>query len=100
VISIFLVYSVTNNIDICIFNYLNIPNAKMATSLDRDIPHDVSQSISQPWWKEASVYQIYPASFFDSDENGIGDIKGITMKIDYIKNLGIDTIWLSPGKHS
>lgn len=48
------------------------------------------------WWKETVVYQIYPRSFFDYNNDGIGDIKGITEKLDYIKNLGIDTIWLSP----
>ena len=48
------------------------------------------------WWKESVVYQIYPRSFMDSDNDGIGDIKGITSKLDYLKNLGIDVIWLSP----
>lgn len=48
------------------------------------------------WWKEAIVYQIYPKSFCDSNGDGIGDIKGITAKLDYIKALGIDVIWLSP----
>ena len=53
---------------------------------------------SQSWWKEAAIYQIYPASFFDSNGDGIGDINGIGTKLDYIENLGVDTIWLSPGK--
>jgi oligo-1,6-glucosidase len=48
------------------------------------------------WWKEAVVYQIYPRSFKDSDGDGIGDIKGIISKLDYIKSLGIDVVWLSP----
>ncbi len=48
------------------------------------------------WWKEAVVYEIYTRSFFDSDGDGIGDIKGITLKLDYLKFLGIDVIWLSP----
>ena len=48
------------------------------------------------WWKEAVVYQIYPRSFKDSNGDGIGDLKGITSKLDYIKGLGIDVIWLSP----
>ncbi len=48
------------------------------------------------WWKECVVYQIYPRSFCDSNGDGIGDIRGITSKMDYLKELGIDVIWLSP----
>lgn len=48
------------------------------------------------WWKEAVVYQIYPRSFQDSNGDGIGDIKGITSRMGYLKELGIDVIWLSP----
>lgn len=48
------------------------------------------------WWKEAVVYQIYPRSFKDSDGDGIGDLKGIISKLDYIKSLGIDAVWLNP----
>ena len=48
------------------------------------------------WWKESVVYQIYPRSFMDSNGDGIGDLNGITEKLDYLKALGIDVIWLSP----
>lgn len=48
------------------------------------------------WWKESVVYQIYPRSFCDSNGDGIGDLNGITDKLDYLKELGIDVIWLSP----
>ncbi|CUQ52302.1 glycosidase [Hungatella hathewayi] len=48
------------------------------------------------WWKRSVVYQIYPRSFKDSNGDGIGDIRGIIEKIDYIKNLGVDVLWLSP----
>ena len=48
------------------------------------------------WWKEAIVYQIYPRSFKDSDGDGIGDLKGIISKLDYIKSLGIDAVWVNP----
>ncbi len=48
------------------------------------------------WWKEAVVYQIYPRSFMDSNGDGIGDLNGITSRLDYLKELGIDVIWLSP----
>ncbi|KAE8355138.1 glycoside hydrolase superfamily [Aspergillus coremiiformis] len=52
------------------------------------------------WWKESSVYQIWPASFKDSNDDGIGDIPGIISKLDYIKNLGIDIVWLCPSYKS
>lgn len=48
------------------------------------------------WWKESVVYQIYPRSFNDSNGDGIGDLRGIIQKLDYLKELGIDIIWLSP----
>ncbi|MBW8351386.1 alpha-glucosidase [Bacillus sp. IITD106] len=48
------------------------------------------------WWKEAVVYQIYPKSFYDSDQNGVGDIRGIIEKLDYLEDLGIDVIWICP----
>jgi glycosidase len=48
------------------------------------------------WWKEASVYQIYPASFKDSNNDGIGDLPGIISKVDYLEKLGVDVVWLSP----
>jgi oligo-1,6-glucosidase len=48
------------------------------------------------WWKEAVVYQIYPRSYQDSNGDGIGDLPGITSRLDYLKDLGIDVIWLSP----
>jgi len=53
-------------------------------------------TLQTKWWKEAIVYQIYPRSFKDSDGDGIGDLKGITSKLDYIKSLGVTAIWLNP----
>jgi oligo-1,6-glucosidase len=50
------------------------------------------------WWKEASIYQIYPASFSDSNGDGIGDIPGIVTKLDYLNDLGVDVVWLCPGQ--
>lgn len=50
----------------------------------------------QDWWRGAVFYQIYPRSFKDSDDNGIGDLKGITEKLDYVASLGVDALWLSP----
>src|SRR5450755_5126075 len=54
------------------------------------------QSTEKKWWKEAIVYQVYPRIFKDSDGDGIGDLKGIIEKLDYVKSLGIDVIWLNP----
>jgi glycosidase len=51
---------------------------------------------SPPWWKRAVIYQIYPASFRDSNGDGFGDLNGITEKLDYLTDLGVDAIWLSP----
>ncbi len=50
----------------------------------------------EPWWKAAVVYQIYPRSFADSDGNGIGDLAGITRRLDHLSALGVDVLWLSP----
>ena len=52
--------------------------------------------MDKTWWKESIIYQIYPRSFNDSNGDGIGDLKGITEKLDYLKDLGINVIWLSP----
>ncbi len=52
--------------------------------------------MEKAWWKESVVYQIYPRSFMDSNGDGIGDLNGITEKLNYLKELGIDVIWLSP----
>ena len=56
----------------------------------------IINTTDRKWWKEATVYQIYPRSFKDSDGDGIGDLKGIILKLDYIKSLGIDAVWLNP----
>ncbi len=53
-------------------------------------------TLNRKWWKEAIVYQIYPRSFKDNNGDGIGDLKGIISKLDYIKSLGIDVVWLNP----
>ncbi|KAI0126157.1 maltase [Xylariales sp. AK1849] len=55
-----------------------------------------SQAIEHEWWKESVVYQVYPASFKDSNGDGLGDIRGITSKLDYVKSLGATTIWVCP----
>src|SRR5215475_1675101 len=55
-----------------------------------------SQQSAAPWWKHAVFYELYPRSFADSDNNGLGDINGITSKLDYLKQLGVDAIWITP----
>ncbi|KAE8331405.1 glycoside hydrolase superfamily [Aspergillus sergii] len=59
-------------------------------------PSPPAPSALKKWWKESSVYQVYPASFCDSNGDGIGDIQGIISKLDHIKNLGADIVWLNP----
>ena len=56
----------------------------------------VMTEIKRPWWKNAVVYQIYPKSFQDSNGDGIGDIQGIISRLDYLEELGIDAVWISP----
>jgi oligo-1,6-glucosidase len=56
----------------------------------------ISPTLDTKWWKEAVIYQIYPRSFKDSNGDGIGDLQGIISKLDYLKSLGIDAIWLNP----
>ena len=55
-----------------------------------------SHDPSRPWWKDAVVCQIYPRSFADDDGNGVGDLAGITSRVPYLKDLGVDAVWLSP----
>ena len=52
--------------------------------------------LEQMWWRGAVIYQIYPRSFNDSNNDGIGDLQGIVEKLDYIASLGVDAIWISP----
>jgi alpha-glucosidase len=56
----------------------------------------LSDHQAAPWWKTAVVYQIYPRSYLDTDGDGVGDLKGIAAKLDYVASLGVDAIWLSP----
>ena len=65
------------------------PNSRQSASTSAD-------SLERKWWKEATVYQVYPRSFKDANGDGIGDLRGIISKLDYIKSLGVDVIWLNP----
>lgn len=68
---------------------------RLLNSLQEEVKEDKA-GISRAWWKEAVFYQVYPRSFYDSNGDGIGDIKGITAKLDHIRSLGVDAIWCSP----
>jgi len=59
-------------------------------------PTTASTTTADPWWKHAVIYEVYPRSFQDSDGDGKGDIKGIESRLGYLKDLGIDAIWITP----
>ena len=59
-------------------------------------PTDADRMTDADWWRQASVYQIYPRSFADSNGDGIGDLPGVTSRIGYLAGLGVDAVWLSP----
>lgn len=61
-----------------------------------DVPNASNGAVTKKWWKEAVFYQIYPRSFCDTNGDGIGDLRGIIDKLDYLKELGADALWLSP----
>ena len=69
---------------------LNLLNAECEQPASLDGP------VTKKWWKEAIFYQIYPRSFYDTNGDGIGDLRGIIEKLDYLKGLGVDALWLSP----
>jgi len=56
----------------------------------------VMQKSAADWWKRAVYYEIYPRSFYDTNGDGIGDLNGITAKLDYLQDLGVDAIWITP----
>jgi alpha-glucosidase len=71
------------------------PNLEATTQASHEVKNNGAAS-ERDWWKNAVIYEIYPRSFQDSNEDGIGDLNGITQRLDYLKELGIDAIWLSP----
>jgi oligo-1,6-glucosidase len=73
-----------------------MPKDKEASAPKKEENSQYAGITNRAWWKEAVVYQVYPRSFKDSDGDGVGDLKGIIAKLDYIKSLGVDVIWLNP----
>ncbi len=65
-------------------------------NLEKDEVITDEGELQEKWWKEAVIYQIYPRSFYDSNGDGIGDLRGITEKLDYLQELGVTAIWCSP----
>jgi oligo-1,6-glucosidase len=78
----------------CLFSALMLFAAE--STIAQNMSVKINQKNDPKWWKEAVVYQIYPRSFKDSDGDGVGDLKGIISKLDYVKSLGIDAVWLNP----
>lgn len=75
--------------------------SSMVTGQEEGVPASKSaeQKPRRPyraWWKDAAVYQIYPSSFKDTNGDGVGDLRGIIEKLDYLKKLSVDVVWLSP----
>ena len=68
---------------------------ELLNNVNYDIKKDECE-IQEEWWKEAVFYEIYPRSFKDSNNDGIGDIEGIIQKLDYLKDLGVDALWVCP----
>lgn len=81
-------------LSLCLFSALTLFSAESTSAQNKFVK--TSQKNDTKWWKEAVVYQVYPRSFKDSDGDGVGDLKGIISKLDYIKSLGIDAVWLNP----
>ncbi len=72
------------------------PSTAATTRSKTAVDSAAANGYAPKWWKEAVVYQVYPRSFKDSNGDGIGDLPGITSKLDYLKNLGVNVVWLSP----
>jgi alpha-glucosidase len=75
---------------------LSVGASAPTASAQTPTPSTHTQPTGPEWWRHAVIYEIYPRSFQDSDGDGVGDIKGITSRLDYLHDLGIDAIWITP----
>jgi hypothetical protein len=73
-----------------------MPHSNSESHLRSGIVRPETMASNGSWWKDAIGYQIWPASFYDSNNDGIGDLPGVISKLDHLKDLGVDLIWLSP----
>src|SRR5919198_1123642 len=67
-----------------------------STTVSTPVASPTTEAPKLPWWREAIFYEIFVRSFYDTDGNGIGDFNGITQKLDYLQELGVNAIWLMP----
>jgi alpha-glucosidase len=81
-----------------LYKKLAVSIIALATALPAQLDGQTQGSDTQehPWWQSAVFYELYPRSFADSNDDGIGDLNGITSKLDYLKDLGVDAIWITP----
>src|ERR1700693_973677 len=87
-------------IPVCVFMCLSLL-AATAQTVAKAAPSKLAagknvDAEGHQWWQHAVFYEIYPRSFADSNDDGIGDLRGITSKLDYLKDLGVDAIWITP----
>jgi alpha-glucosidase len=95
--SIFLTTAITTLIILALCNSASVARAQTTLSSSTATRTFIgTQQSDAPWWKHAFIYEIYPRSFQDSNGDGIGDLNGITQRLDYLKSLDVDAIWLSP----
>src|SRR5882672_8548201 len=80
----------------CVVCLLLTPVAVSAAPASNDSQPTVVSGYQPRWWKEAIVYQVYPRSFKDSNGDGIGDLRGMISKLDYLQSLSIDVVWINP----
>jgi alpha-glucosidase len=73
-----------------------VPAAFAAALLSGVVVQSADKTAAEGWWKHALIYEIYPRSFQDSDGNGTGDLRGIEQRLDYVKSLGVNAIWIAP----
>ena len=83
------------SLSLCTISFGKEP-AKPAASPQATAQTASKSQPADPWWKHAVIYEIYPRSFQDSDGDGVGDINGITSRLDYLQTLGIDAVWITP----